>query len=225
MCSLAGCGPLSDEDSVERMGATDVNGDKAGALSYHGEEGSAEMRKLTDLFLVLVMGGVCALAQQTRREVTKSITPADDARANNPSVPDVYAVSGQFQRIVVLRFKYQTDLPAGLEKAVKEEKIRNAVILAGAGSVRGFQVHSVSNTTFPSKNIYVKDPTGAADLVAMNGYVIDGRIHAHVTLANADKAFGGHLEADTTVFTFAVVTLGVFGDGVDISRVDDKTYR
>jgi len=171
------------------------------------------------------MGGVLTLAQQTRREVTKSITPADDARANNPSVPDVYAVSGQFQRIGVLRFKYQTDLLAGLEKAVKEEKIRNAVILAGAGSVRGYQVHSVSNGTFPSKNIYVKDPTGAADLVAMNGYVIDGRVHAHVTLANADKAFGGHLEADTIVFTFAVVTLGVFGDGVDISRVDDKTYR
>jgi predicted DNA-binding protein with PD1-like motif len=59
----------------------------------------------------------------------------------------------------------------------------------------------------------------------MNGYVVDGRVHAHITLANPDKAFGGHLEAGTEVFTFAVVTLGVLADGVDLKRVDDKTYR
>jgi predicted DNA-binding protein with PD1-like motif len=55
--------------------------------------------------------------------------------------------------------------------------------------------------------------------------VIDGRVHAHVTFANSDKAFGGHLEAGTTVFTFAVVTVGVLSDGADLSRVDAKTYR
>jgi predicted DNA-binding protein with PD1-like motif len=59
----------------------------------------------------------------------------------------------------------------------------------------------------------------------MNGYVINGKVHAHVTLANPDKAFGGHLEPGTTVFTFAIVTIGVFSDDVDLSRVDDKTYR
>jgi hypothetical protein len=46
-----------------------------------------------------------------------------------------------------------------------------------------------------------------------------------MTLANADKAFGGHLEPGTTVFTFAIVTLGVLDDGVDFRRLDDKTYR
>jgi predicted DNA-binding protein with PD1-like motif len=53
--------------------------------------------------------------------------------------------------------------------------------------------------------------------------VIDGRVHAHLTMANPDHAFGGHLEPGTNVFTFAIVTLGVF-DG-DLSRVDDKNYR
>ena len=108
---------------------------------------------------------------------------------------------------------------------MKEEKIKNAVILAGAGSVRNYNFHVVSNRTFPSKNIYVSDPTGPADIAGMNGYVIDGRVHAHLTMTNADRAFGGHLEAGTTVFTFAVVTLGVFTDDMDLSRVDDKTLR
>jgi len=35
------------------------------------------------------------------------------------------------QRIVVLRFKYDTDLLAGFEKAIKQEKIKNAVVLSG----------------------------------------------------------------------------------------------
>ena len=34
-----------------------------------------------------------------------------------------------------------------------------------------------------------------------------------------------HLEAGTGVFTFAVVTVGVFKDGIDLNRVDDKNYR
>ena len=40
----------------------------------------------------------------------------------------------------------------------------DAVILSGAGSVRGYQVHQVSNRTFPSKNTFVKNPTAPADL-------------------------------------------------------------
>lgn len=182
------------------------------------------MRILFSLLAFMLMG-VVAFAQQTRTEVTKATTPDEDSKANSASVPDVYAINGQFDRIVVLRFKYQADLLAGIEAMVKEQKIRNAVILAGAGSLRSYHFHLVSNRTFPSKNIYVKDPTAPTDILSMNGYVIDGRVHAHFTLSDADKAFGGHLEAGTTVFTFAIVTLGVMKDGADFSRLDDKNYR
>jgi hypothetical protein len=175
--------------------------------------------------LILAVAGVLC-AQQTRREiVNRAPTPEGDAKPNSDKVPDVYAISGHFERVVILRFKFDTDLLAGIEKMVKQEKIRNAVILSAAGSVKGYQVHQVSNRTFPSKNIFVQDPTAPADLIGMNGYVIDGKIHAHITLANPDKAFGGHLEPGTSVFTFAIVTLGVLDDSVDLSKVDDKTYR
>ena len=176
--------------------------------------------------LFLAAGLIAAMAgsgQELRIEVTN--TTAADAAPNTAAVPDVYAISGHFDRVLVLRFKYQTDLLEGLEKMVSQEKIRNAVILSGIGSVRGYHVHSVSNRTFPSQDVFVSDPQAPADLVSMNGYVINGRVHAHVTLANADKAFGGHLEPGTTVFTFAIVTLGVLDDGADFKRLDDKTYR
>ena len=56
-----------------------------------------------------------AAAQETRREITNNApTPAGDAKANSDQVPDVYAVASQFQRVLIFRFKYQTDLLAGL---------------------------------------------------------------------------------------------------------------
>jgi predicted DNA-binding protein with PD1-like motif len=180
---------------------------------------------MKNLILIATIAGLL-VAQQTRREeVNPSANRADDLKPNSDQVPDAYAMNGKFERIVVLRFKFGADLLAGFEKMVKQEKIRNAVILSAMGSVRGYQVHQVSNRDFPSKNMFVKDPTAPADLIGMNGFVIDGRIHAHMTLANPDKAFGGHLEPGTSVFTFAVVALGVLDPGVDLSRIDDKTYR
>lgn len=165
------------------------------------------------------------IAQETRTEVTKATTPAQDAKENSNEVPNVYTSTGEFKRVLVLRFKYQADLLAGIEETVKKEKIRHAVILSGIGSVRNYHVHSVSNRTFPSKNLYVKNVTDPADIISMNGYVIDGKVHAHMTMANADKAFGGHLEPGTNVFTFAIVTLAELSKSADLSRADDKTFR
>lgn len=177
------------------------------------------------LVLVAIFAGALG-AQQTRREaVNPSPNPADDRKPNSDQVPDVYALTAHFERVVILRFKFGTDLLAGFEKMVKQEKIHNAVILSAFGSVRGYQVHEVSNRDFPSKDMYVKDPTAPADIIGMNGFIIDGRIHAHVTLANPEKAFGGHLEPGTSVFTFAVVAVGVLEPGVDLTKLDDKTYR
>jgi uncharacterized protein len=137
-------------------------------------------------------------AQETRREVVNAAsTPAQDANPDSDQAPGVYSISAKFDRILILRFKYDVDLLAGIEKMVPREKVRNAVILAGAESVRGYQVHQVSNRTLPSKNMFVQNSTAPADLIGMNGYIIDGKVHAHVTLANPDRAFGGHVEPGT----------------------------
>jgi predicted DNA-binding protein with PD1-like motif len=173
---------------------------------------------------VLSLATGCAGTAQ-RMEVVKATTPEDDRKPNSSAVPDVYALSGRFERVVIFRLKYDVDLLAGIEGEIEKQGIRNAVILSGIGSVRGEHIHTVSNDSFPSRNIYVKDLHSPADIQAINGYVIDGRVHAHVVLANPDRSFGGHLEPETRVFTFAVVTLGVLGEGIDLSRVDDKTHR
>ena len=93
------------------------------------------------------------------------------------------------------------------------------------GSVRNYHVHQVSNRTMPPKNMFVKDPTAPADIAGMSGMILNGRLHPHITLTSPDKAFGGHLEPGTNVFTFAVVTIGVLPDALQLERLDDKNWR
>jgi predicted DNA-binding protein with PD1-like motif len=139
------------------------------------------------------------------------------------SAPDVLTVSGDFTRIVVVRIKRGMDLLDGLKKAVAQEKIRNAAILSGVGSLTGYHVHAVSNTTLPAQNIYY-DAQGPQDLLNVNGYVMDGRVHAHLVFSDNQKGLGGHLEPGTTVFTFAIITLGVLPDGADLTRFDEPGW-
>jgi uncharacterized protein len=180
--------------------------------------------KTAALLILLAMTSL-ASAQETRRETIHAANPAKDQRPNNPNVPDVAVIEAHIDRIVILRFKFGTDLLAGLTSTIQKQGIRNAVILSGFGSVRNYQVHQVSNRDFPSKDLYVKNLTAPADIVSMSGMVMNGRVHAHITLANADKAFGGHLEPDTNVFTFAVITLGVLDDKLDLGTIDDVNNR
>jgi len=183
------------------------------------------MRSIVLVVLCLATLYGVVLQHPTTTAGTPTPPSAIDTAGNNQAVPDVYGITGQFDRIVVLRLKYETDLLSGLQEGVKTQAIRNAVIMAGIGSVRSYHVHTVSNRMFPSQNVFVKDTAAPADIASMNGYVIDGRVHAHITLADSGRAFGGHLEPGTSVFTFAIVTLGVFAEGIDLRRADDKTYR
>jgi hypothetical protein len=146
------------------------------------------------------------------------------APAAAQAVPDEVSVSSQIRRVVLVRLKYNADLLEGLRQAVKNEKIKNAVILSGVGSVTSYHVHAVHNTTLPAKLAYTQR-NGAMDLIAVNGYVLGGRIHAHITMTDDQKAFGGHLHEGTKVFTFAIVTLGVLDDALDLSRFDDSAWR
>lgn len=184
-------------------------------------------RILIVMAVVLALGSRIdtLLAQPVITKVVKPTSPEEDSKPNSDSVPEVISIPAELDQLLVLRFKYKTDLLQGLQQAVAENGIRNGVILSGIGSVMNYHIHSVSNSVFPSENIYIKDTDAPSDLVSMDGYIIDGRTHVHVALSNEEGAFGGHLEYGTSVFTFAIITVGVFKDGIDLTRVDDKTYR
>jgi len=147
---------------------------------------------------------------------SRDLTPSTPA-------PAIHTVASDFSRIVVVRLKHGTDLLDGLKKAVEREGVKNAVILNGIGSLTSYHVHAVDNTTFPTKNVFYK-AEGPQDLLGVTGYVIDGRVHAHITFSDDEKALGGHLEPGTKAFTFAIITLGILEEGTDLARFDDHRW-
>lgn len=185
------------------------------------------------LFILLCVGCM-AFAWNAQDRVVRGTEPPGDRSVKvnkltdlvkpGEPVPSPLTFSSDFKRVVIVRMTYGTDMLEGLEKAVEREKIRNAVILSGIGSLTSYHVHVVGNTTFPSQNVFVKGE-GPYDLTAVNGYVVNGRVHAHITLSDDKRALAGHLEPGTRAFTFIIVTLGVFGDQVDLDRLDDKSWR
>ncbi len=163
-------------------------------------------------------------AQEKRRQETAPALPSDK-KALDPKVPEATTVSAQFERIVVVRLKHQADILNALSSAVKEQNIQNAIILSGFGSATSTHFHVVANRSFPPANAFIENEKNGVDIVNINGAVLKGRVHCHITYADADKAFGGHLEPRSQAFTFAVITLGVLPPSIDMSRFDDYSLR
>ena len=105
------------------------------------------MKTKISLVLSIIIIGSLSCTTQTKPDLYSS--PA----------PEVHTITSSFSRIVVVRLKNGTDLLEGLQKAVEKEKIKNAVILSGIGSLTDYHVHTVGNRTFPPEGVFMKDDT------------------------------------------------------------------
>lgn len=133
--------------------------------------------------------------------------------------PDVHTVSSEFERIEIIRLKNGTDMLEGLNRAVKEKNIKNGVILAGIGSVTDYHYHVVSSRTLPPSNEYAQAAV-PMDVVAVQGYIFNERVHAHISLADENSVVGGHLEPGTKALTFLIITIGILPDDLKIEDLD-----
>ena len=121
-------------------------------------------------------------------------------------------------RFVALRLDPGEDLLLSLRAAVEEQRIRNAAILSGVGSLDRYHFHVVQTTNMPPGNTFVQGE-GPFDILTITGLVVGGEVHAHITFSNTELAMGGHLEEGCRVLTFAVVVMAEALD-VDLTGWD-----
>jgi len=121
-------------------------------------------------------------------------------------------------RFVALRLDPGEDVLLSLRAAVKEQEIRNAVILSGVGSLDRYHFHVVQTTNMPPGNTFVQGE-GPFDILTVTGLVVDGEVHSHITFSNTTLAMGGHLEEGCRVLTFTVVLMAEAFD-VDLTGWD-----
>jgi predicted DNA-binding protein with PD1-like motif len=114
--------------------------------------------------------------------------------------------NAEIRRLVLARFNPGDDLLLSLREVAQREGIRSGVILNGIGSLSRYDVHVVKTTNLPPGDVYWGEE-GPYDILQITGFVIDGRVHAHITFSDTQKAMGGHMEEGCRVLTFSVVTI------------------
>jgi predicted DNA-binding protein with PD1-like motif len=139
-------------------------------------------------------------------------------------MPDVFSLSTSFERIEIVRMKSGTDLLEGLNQFIREKNVKNAVILTGIGSVTDYHFHVVSDKNLPPAEEFPKASV-AKDLIGVQGYIFNKRVHAHITLADENSAIGGHLEPGTLALTFFILTVGVLPDKLELENLDSYPHR
>lgn len=112
-------------------------------------------------------------------------------------------------RTILVRLSTGDDILAKLKEAVAKEGLKNAAIVSGVGSVSSYHFHVISTRTNPPEE---SDPAGdyPLDILNINGLIIDGRVHAHITFSDNKIALGGHMEPGCIVQTFSVIMLQEF---------------
>ena len=62
------------------------------------------------------------------------------------------------------------------------------------------------------------------DMTTVQGYILNGKVHAHITLSDENSMVGGHLEPGTKALTFFIESIGVLPDDLDIEGFDNYTF-
>jgi len=135
----------------------------------------------------------------------------------------IQSVKSGFDRIEIIQMKPDMDMLEGLNMVVSDKGIKNAVILAGIGSVTDYHYHVVSDKNLPPAQEFPKASV-PMDLVSVQGYILNSRVHAHISLSDENSVVGGHLEKGTKALTFFIITIGVLPDSIDIANFDKYTF-
>ena len=122
------------------------------------------------------------------------------------------------KRVIMIRIAPGDDILLGIRQAVKEHGLKNGVIMTGFGSARRSHFHVVMSDALPPAESYPKS-IQPLDICVLGGFVIDGRVHCHITFSDERNAFGGHLEEGCLALTFTNLAIGDIGD-VKISDWD-----
>lgn len=101
--------------------------------------------------------------------------------------------NASIKRTVVVHLDRGEDLLESLRQIVAAEGIRNGLILTAYGTLDRVRFHSVMTNALPPSDTFIT-VEAPLEVLSVTGSIAGGEIHAHITVADLEKSFGGHLE-------------------------------
>jgi len=120
-------------------------------------------------------------------------------------------------KVHILRIDPNEDVLLAVRSYVQATGITQAIVLGGYGTLAAHHLHWVKDNRIPAANTFGRGQ-GGIEILAMNGTVVEGQPHIHVTLSTPQGAYGGHLEEGCRAYVLCEVFLGEVS-GATLKRV------
>lgn len=126
----------------------------------------------------------------------------------------------QLGKVVIIHLGKGENILESIQEEVHRLNIKNAVLLSAIGSLRKANLHFITNTDDLAANqfITVERPI---ELSAVQGLIIDGIPHFHLTISEPDGMYAGHMEPGCEVQYLAEIALLEL-KGTFLTRETDK---
>jgi len=126
------------------------------------------------------------------------------------------SASFSVKKVHILRVDPGEDVLVSVNEFLAESALRQGVVLAGYGTLAAHHLHWVTHNKIPSDSTFGRGE-GGIEILSMNGLVVEGEPHIHVTLSTPDGAYGGHLEEGCIAYVLCEIMLAEI-DGPALSR-------
>lgn len=93
----------------------------------------------------------------------------------------------------ILRVDPDEDILISIRKFIKDNDINQGVIVMGYGTLSKISLHWVAHNRWPPENNYGQWEDGI-EIMSINGMIVNGEPHVHITASDKNGAYGGHLE-------------------------------
>lgn len=99
-----------------------------------------------------------------------------------------------FGKVFTLRLDKGDYLLESIEEFIKQNKIQDAVVVSGIGTLDHCVMHMVMTTGFPPVEHFEKMDNKPLELSAISGIIANGIPHLHMVVSDNKVAYSGHIE-------------------------------
>lgn len=131
----------------------------------------------------------------------------------------IFETSGNGKQLVIHLSKGDLILES-LEEVIHQYGIQNGVVVSGIGSVSRVCYHRIKTLEDLPTNEYLTID-GPIEMASLQGLIIHGEPHLHISCCGIDQAFAGHLEHGSAVQYLAEICIQELPNAAFIRRADE----
>jgi predicted DNA-binding protein with PD1-like motif len=124
------------------------------------------------------------------------------------------------KKMHILRVDPAEDVLECVGRFIEESGVRQAIVVGAYGTLAAHSLHWVMHNQLPADNTF-STGEGGIEILSMNGLIVEGVPHIHVTLSTLGGAYGGHLEPGCITYVLCEIFIAEVS-GVALRRVHEQ---